>query len=145
MAEVVAVCIGEQRGGAKQPVEKAYLRRDHGLEGDAHAGPGRRQVALLDWGRVEELRQDGINARPGDFAENIDLKGIDFNQLRKGVILQIGPSVLEITERGKPEWRPGDYSFQGTALTAREGVFGRVLKGGWVKRGAGARIQKKGS
>ena len=139
--KVVAICVGKRRGEGKRPVAKAYLRKNRGVEGDAHAGAGGRQVALLDWRRVEALRARGINAEPGDFAENIDLEGINFAELEPGVILQLGPAILEITERGKSEWQEGDYSFRGIALTAREGVFGRVVRGGWVKKGDKVKIR----
>ena len=37
MAKVLAVCISEKKGEIKHPVEKAELKIDHGIVGDAHA------------------------------------------------------------------------------------------------------------
>lgn len=135
MAEIVAVCLGERRGRGKSPVGKAFLKKGWGMVGDAHAGPGRRQVALLEWERVRRFNEEGAEAGPGDFAENIDLKGIDFSRLKAGTVLEVGPARLKITEKGKPEWKEGDYSYRGTALTAKHGLFARVVRSGEIKKG----------
>ena len=37
-AEVLAVCISEKKGTEKKEIEKAVLKPDWGIEGDAHAG-----------------------------------------------------------------------------------------------------------
>ena len=62
---VIAVSIGTRRGAGKKPTEKAFFKKNHGPVGDAHAGPGPRQVALLDQERVREVRRKGIKASPG--------------------------------------------------------------------------------
>ncbi len=132
-AAVIAVSIGKRRGAGKRPAAEVFLKKDHGVRGDAHAGPGPRQVALLEWERVEEVRERGIAAAPGDFAENILVKGLDFSFLKPGSVLKVGEATLEITGRGKPEWRPGDYSFRGVALAARHAVFARVVESGLIR------------
>lgn len=55
MAEVVAVCISENKGERKKPVQSVELRVDHGIVGDAHAGDWHRQVSLL-WPRKASTR-----------------------------------------------------------------------------------------
>ena len=52
MAIVKAVCISEEKGTKKKPVERIQLRVDHGVVGDAHAGDWHRQVSLLCRGQV---------------------------------------------------------------------------------------------
>ncbi|HLA28821.1 MAG TPA: hypothetical protein VJZ49_13110 [Syntrophales bacterium] len=39
---------------------------------------------------------------------------------------------LRVVERGKPEHGPGDYSFHGVALLAKEGIFAEVIKSGYI-------------
>lgn len=40
MGSIVAVCVSTKKGVAKKPVGQAVLATQHGIEGDAHAGPG---------------------------------------------------------------------------------------------------------
>ena len=47
--EVVAVCISEKKGTAKQNIGSCNFIEDWGLEKDAHAGNWHRQVSLLSW------------------------------------------------------------------------------------------------
>jgi len=134
MGTVFAISVGAERG-PKKVVDRAFLRENHGVEGDCHAGPGSRQVSLIAWEDVVALRQNGINAKPGDFAENLAIEGIDFTEILPGSKLEVGTALLEISEIGKPEWEDGDYSFEGIALVARSGFFARVVRGGWIRPG----------
>ena len=47
MGKVLAICISQERGYQKHPVDRAYLEADWGIRGDAHAGHWHRQVSLL--------------------------------------------------------------------------------------------------
>ena len=132
---IIAVSIGDRRGRGKKPVKEIYLEEDHGALGDVHAGPGPRQVALLEWERLREAGEAGLAAGPGDFAENLLIKDLDFSTLEPGTVLKAGEATLAITGRGKPEWRPGDYSFQGEPLAARYGLFARVVESGTARPG----------
>ncbi len=46
--KIVSIAISKKKGTPKVQVEKASLLEDHGLEGDAHAGPWHRQVSFLE-------------------------------------------------------------------------------------------------
>ena len=48
MGTIAAICISEKKGVRKAACPMARFVENHGLEGDAHAGPGHRQVGLLD-------------------------------------------------------------------------------------------------
>ena len=45
---ILNVCVSTRKGTPKRSVDRVFLRRHHGLEGDAHAGIWHRQVSLLD-------------------------------------------------------------------------------------------------
>ena len=135
MGQVFAISIGSKKGASKRTVDRAYLRENHGIEGDCHAGAGHRQVSLLACEDVLALRTRGIEAKPGDFAENLLIEGMSLTGIQVGSKLQVGDTLLEITEIGKPEWKEGDYSFEGIALVARSGLFARVIEGGWIRTG----------
>ena len=77
MAHVLAVCISENKGERKKPVEAVELRENHGIVGDAHAGDWHRQVSLLAQESIDKMRALGLDVNAGDFAENITTSGID--------------------------------------------------------------------
>ncbi len=130
-----SVSIGKRKGEAKKPANRIMLIQDFGVDGDVHSGPGNRQVSLIALEDVQILREQGIHAETGDFAENITLSGMDLRKLVPGDRLFAGKALLEVTEIGKTEWKEGDYAYQGVPLVARKGVFARVLRGGVVKPG----------
>ena len=136
MNEVVAVCMSETRGVEKKPVEKAYFEVDWGLQGDAHAGHWHRQVSLLSADAVEEFNKKGGNVKPGDFGENLLVKGFDFRALPVGTLLRCGSVLLEMTQIGKDcHSHCAIYHRVGDCIMPRMGVFARVLEPGEIKVG----------
>lgn len=132
-----AISISERRGQLKGEVPQARLLRDHGLEGDAHAGAWDRQVTCLDWASVEEANAEhGLDAGPGDFAENILIEGIDLSPAAPGNRLLIGEgAILEVTRIGKED-RPSVVTEKfGMSLLPGEGLFCRVVEGGLIRKG----------
>ncbi|MBI1921447.1 MAG: MOSC domain-containing protein [Geobacter sp.] len=135
-ASVVAVCISEKKGERKKPVESVELRENHGIVGDAHAGEWHRQVSLLAAESIEKMRQMGLDVDSGDFAENITTKGIELPTLPVGTRLEIGATLLEVTQIGKEcHTRCAIYHQAGDCVMPKEGIFARVLRGGVVKPG----------
>lgn len=137
MAELVAVCTSEKKGMRKKNVGQGLLIEEHGLEGDAHAGPWHRQVSLLALESIEKMRQAGLDVNPGDFAENLTTSGIELYTLPVGTKLKIGGEVLgEVTQIGKEcHTRCAIYYQAGDCVMPKEGIFIRVLHGGGVKVG----------
>ena len=45
MAKIAAICISDVRGIQKHEIPEAFLKKDWGIEGDAHAGNWHRQVS----------------------------------------------------------------------------------------------------
>ena len=135
-ANVVAVCISEKKGERKKPVESVELRENHGIVGDAHAGEWHRQVSLLAKESIEKMRKMGLDVDSGDFAENITTQGIDLPALPIGTRLEIGETLLEVTQIGKEcHTRCAIYHQAGDCVMPKEGIFARVLRGGVVKAG----------
>jgi len=123
-------------------VEEAYLIQDYGLEGDAHAGSGHREVSFLGAENIEKARNQGLDVTFGDFAENIATSGIDWGKVSIGTRLKLGDSaVVEITQIGKEcHNRCAIYYMAGDCIMPREGIFARVLKGGKIRCGDVVRI-----
>ena len=75
MAEIIAVCISDRKGIRKHPVPSLELRVGQGILGDAHAGNWHRQVSLLAQESIDTMINLGLKLSPGDFAENIVVRG----------------------------------------------------------------------
>jgi MOSC domain-containing protein YiiM len=141
MASVVAVCISENKGERKKPVEVVELRENHGIVGDAHAGEWHRQVSLLAQESIDKMRALGLDVTAGDFAENITTAGIDLVSLPIGARLQIGETLLEVTQIGKEcHTRCAIFYQVGDCVMPKEGIFVKVITGGVVKPGDGIEI-----
>ena len=132
---ILSINISISKGVQKTPVNKAVLRPDHGIEGDAHAGTWHRQVSLLANEDIETMRGKGIEIRCGDFAENITTEGIELAALPVGTRLQLGEVVLEVTQIGK-ECHHGCAIYQavGDCVMPRQGIFAKVIRGGTISR-----------
>jgi len=133
---VVAVCISSSKGERKTPVAAVELREEHGIVGDAHAGPWHRQVSLLARESIDKMRALGLDVTTGDFAENLTTEGVDLLALPIGTRLSVGNAELEITQIGKEcHTRCAIYHQAGDCVMPKEGIFARVLRGGMVKPG----------
>jgi MOSC domain-containing protein YiiM len=134
---IVSIAISRKKGTRKTCVDEAVLIEDHGLDGDAHAGPGDRQVSFLAAESIEKVRTEGLDVTFGDFAENIATEGIDWLNMPVGTVLQIGREALvAITRIGKECHKKCAIYYQaGDCIMPREGVFARVLKGGVIRLG----------
>ncbi|MEK7369132.1 MAG: MOSC domain-containing protein [Planctomycetota bacterium] len=137
VGRVVAVCISEKKGTQKEDVGEVKLIKDYGAEGDAHAGPGHRQVSLLALESANVMKEKGLDIDSGDFGENIVTEGLELKRLRLGTRLKVGrDALLEITQIGKEcHDRCAIYYTAGDCIMPREGIFGVVQAGGIVRVG----------
>ncbi|WP_258358632.1 MOSC domain-containing protein [Moorella sulfitireducens] len=137
MGRIVAVCTSANKGERKKNIGRGMLIANHGLEGDAHAGPWHRQVSLLAMESIVKMQAKGLKVGPGDFAENLTTEGIDLVSLPVGTKLRIGDRVLaEVTQIGKEcHSRCAIYRQAGDCVMPREGIFVAVLEGGPVQVG----------
>ncbi len=133
---VVAISISAEKGMRKSNVNEATLIEDWGIEGDAHAGPGHRQVSFLALESIDTMRAKGLDVNPGDFAENIATEGLVVAVIEVGRRIAIGPTLIELTQIGKEcHSRCAIFEQAGDCVMPREGVFGRVVKGGTIRVG----------
>ncbi|MFL7813532.1 MAG: MOSC domain-containing protein, partial [Anaerolineales bacterium] len=156
---VLAVCLKEQPGLPKLPAEHITLVEGYGVEGDFHAGknirhrylarkdPARlnnRQVLLVDSVIQGHVQRQGINLQPGELGENILLDGVDLMAVEVGTLLEIGPTLIELTEVREPcSQLDGIYPGLHRAVEIQTaagvqpyaGMLGVILKGGEVQPG----------
>lgn len=135
-ATVEAVCVSEEKGTRKRPVDAIELVVGEGVSGDAHAGNWHRQVSLLPAEAVDELRDRLPDLAPGDFAENILTRGVDLKALPVGTVLRAGAAELVVTQIGKECHTACEIRrLTGRCAMPTEGIFCVVTRGGTVRAG----------
>jgi MOSC domain-containing protein YiiM len=132
--KIVSLAISKKKGTRKKPISSVRLIENHGIEGDAHAGPWHRQVSLLAMEDIHTMQAKGLDVNFGDFAENIATSGIDLPSLPIGCHLKLGDSVcLEITQIGKECHKKCAIYYQaGDCVMPKRGIFARVIAGGHI-------------
>jgi len=138
--KVVSVNTSRRKGVAKQEVPEIILVEGQGVRGDAHAGPGDRQVSLLareSYDRFYEKSQHKICLKNGAFGENMVTEGIVLHKLGLGTRLRIGDALVEVSKIGKECHAPCAIAkAAGECIMPKEGIFVRVVTGGAVGKGA---------
>ena len=110
---VVAVASNAKHEFSKPLKDEITLIKDHGVEGDAHAGHfiqhrylakktpllfNNRQVHLIASELFTELASSGFHVSPGELGENVTTEGLNLTYLPLGTCLRIGSSaVVELT------------------------------------------------
>lgn len=136
MGKIIAICTSDVRGVQKQPRDTAWLDKDWGIRGDAHAGHWHRQVSLLSAEEIAAFNEKGAGVQPGAFGENLVAEGIGLRRLPVGTLLGCGDAVLKITQIGKEcHSHCAIYQKMGDCIMPREGVFARVITGGQIAVG----------
>jgi len=143
MGRVEALCTSERKGERKTPQESVTFLPEHGIDGDAHAGPWHRQVSLLAAEDVETVRQAGLpDVAHGDFAENVVVSGVPLEALGLGSRIRLGDVLLSVTQIGKVcHTRCQVYAITGDCIMPRLGIFARVLEGGTIEPGAQVTVE----
>lgn len=110
--EGVVVSVGLNGGGVpKPPVDGAWAGR-LGLDGDGHTEPEtvhggpERALCLYAQEAIERVREDGHQAFPGAYGENVVVAGLDWASLRSGDRLAFGQGdtglLVELTRPATP-------------------------------------------
>nr|WP_240739575.1 MOSC domain-containing protein [Marinitoga lauensis] len=133
---VVSINISRKKGVVKEPIERAEIKENWGIVGDAHAGNWHRQISMLSEESIDKMRKYGYELKYGDFAENITIKNGEIYKLPIGTKVKIGNTLLEITQIGKECHTSCAISQTiGKCVMPLEGIFLKVLKGGEIKVG----------
>ncbi|CAL7960292.1 molybdopterin adenylyltransferase [Gammaproteobacteria bacterium] len=132
---IVSTNLSTKKGEQKSPVQGIVIDKN-GVVGDAHAGPGMRQVSILGQESLDRFNsRTGKNIQAGAFGENLTISGIDLCGIAVLDRLKIGKAVLEITQIGKK--CHGNvcaiYREVGQCAMPKEGVFARVISGGKIQ------------
>ncbi len=132
--------IGPGRGAPIEPRDRVTLVERHGIEGDRHAGRGkRRHVTIVQWEHLPViaavLGREAVE--PGELRRNIAVSGINVHALQKRRF-RLGDALLEGTGYCDPcelmdtSIGPGGLD----AMAGHGGITAKVLEGGEVTLGA---------
>lgn len=135
--EIVSVNLSEKTGTIKHPVGAVQIDAN-GVVGDAHAGPWHRQMSLLSQELIDEFSAAMERpTKPGEFAENITLRGIDLREVAPLDRFRLGEVELEVTQIGKECHGDACAIFRevGACVMPKDGLFARVLHGGSLRAG----------
>lgn len=142
---VIKFATSKQKGTSKQARDSVVFVRGFGIEGDAHAGDGTRQVSLLSFEDIREMEgRMGRSLGFGRFGENIIVEGLGLTGVRPKDLLSLGDAVvLEVTEIGKEcHFGCEIRRITGDCIMPSRGVFSRVLFGGKANKGDSIRMLK---
>ena len=134
---VISVNVSQAKGTIKLPTPMITLD-GRGVVGDAHAGVWHRQVSVLGQESIDSfVAKTARQTKPGEFAENITLSGIDLTKV--GILdeLRIGEVQLQVSQIGKECHGDKCTIFRevGQCVMPKEGIFCRVVAGGEIRPG----------
>lgn len=135
MITIKSINVSEKKGTAKKPIDSVFVSFE-GMDDDAHAGPGIRQISLLAAERMDQFKQEnGIEVNSGDFGENITTTGYDLSKLQLLDLLQHNQVVLQVTQIGKSchGKECSIFTQVGKCVMPTEGIFCRVVLQGDLK------------
>ena len=95
---IESVLYAPEKGKPRRKISSIIVRPDWGIQGDAYAGPGDRQLLLF----YSDARQGVDSAEEAGlcyprFRENLLVAGLDPGSLRPGDRVRIGEAILKIT------------------------------------------------
>lgn len=136
---IISLNISEEKGTIKTPRESVVVN-EFGIIGDAHRGRWHRQISFLAQEDIDNFSAKDANGRnflPGEFAENITTKGIDFRKVAILDRIKIGEVELEVSQIGKMCHGDGCaiYVEVGKCVMPKSGIFTRVINGGKITKG----------
>ncbi|MEO1257815.1 MAG: MOSC domain-containing protein [Bacteroidota bacterium] len=167
MPKILAVHKSATHTLNKYPQTKINLLKGLGVDGDAHQGktvkhrsrvkadptqPNLRQVHLIHFELLKELKTKGFSVLPGEMGENITTQGIELLSLSKGTKLKLGETaIIEITGLRNPcvqleGIQKGlmkavlDKDADGN-LVRKAGIMAVVQEGGEIKPGDNIQIE----
>jgi MOSC domain-containing protein YiiM len=135
--KVVSVNVSTKKGTPKESVNEIIVKPEYGIVGDAHAGPGIRQISLLAKESHDKFQpMTDVCLKNGIFGENITTEGMILPILKLGTRFNIGTATLEVSKIGKECHAPCSIGKTvGKCIMPKECIFVIVIKEGIIKPG----------
>jgi len=128
-AKVLSIKLSIDKGNRIE-VKEGVLLENHGLEGDAYAKPGDREVCLMSKKTTDRLSNYGEGLCIERFIETI-LIDLDSDLISVGDVLMLGEAEVLITKKGKRCFPECTLIKQKCPLMT-EALFGKVIKSGKI-------------
>jgi len=144
MGKIQSLNVSETKGVQKTPVDSVELVNDFGIKGDAHGGKWHRQVSLLALESIQKMKDQGLDVKSGDFAENITTEGIELTSINIGDKVIINGVELIISQLGKIcHHKCAVFYAAGDCVMPREGIFAVVRGDSKVSVGDDVELKRK--
>ena len=133
--KIVSINISNKKGIAKYAIANCIVD-NNGIVKDSHAGNWHRQISILPIEVIDKFASmKKTTIRPGEFAENITISGINCKNIFLFDKFIIGSVVLEVTQIGKECHGDTCEIFRrlGKCIMPYKGIFCKVLKGGYIE------------
>jgi MOSC domain-containing protein YiiM len=130
----------------RKPLHEAKLIADHGIEGDRKAGHNKkRQLNIVSYEWLEELRPLGYRTEPGEFGEQIIVKGLRLDGMEAGDRLHLGAAALvELTVKRTGCMRlEAAQGLSNNAFGNLVGWMARVINSGTIRVGDNVEMQSR--
>ena len=142
--KILEITCSEKKGAPKKRLAIANVIQDFGLEGDLHAGKEGRQVSFMGIETFRVIREsEGKGYCTNKFVANITTENIELWKLTVGTELQIGETIMVVTQVGKECFRGCPLREQeGSCIMLNQVVFADVRRGGKLAIGDTIKIIK---
>lgn len=125
-------------------LDEARLVAGYGIEGDLKGGHPDRQLNIMSYETLTNLRAQGFRTEPGQMGEQIVLHRLDVNSLAPGTRLAVGSSaVIEVVKARTGCEHFSQIQGKPASLAAGQmGVMARVIAGGLIRAGDPVQVLK---
>ena len=132
MGIVLSIQVAPVKGIEKREIQQVKALKNWGLENDAHAGTGDRQVSIFPIEALDKVPLEmKTEVATGLYSENITISGIPLEQLSVNRQIRIGDeAIIQIKHIGKEVYKEHNRSY----IISRDGRFGVVLRDGIIKK-----------
>ena len=132
MGIVLSIQVAPVKGIEKREIQQVKALKNWGLENDAHAGTGDRQVSIFPIEALDKVPlEKQIEVNTGLYTENITIAGIPLEQLSVNRQIRIcDDTIIQIKHIGKEVYKEHNRSY----IISRDGRFGVVLRDGIIKK-----------
>ena len=120
------------------PIDEANLIAEHGIEGDRKAGRNpKRHLNIMMRETLDSLAGCGFKTAPGEMGEQIQIQGVDIENLAPGTMLKIGQSA--VVRLNKPRtgciWLEHIQGQPCESTVGKLGIMASVIESGVIRAG----------
>ena len=125
------------------PIDEAQLIGGHGIEGDRKAGRNpKRHLNIMMRETLDSLAGCGFKTAPGEMGEQLQIEGIDIENMPPGTLLRLGETA--IVRLNKPRtgcvWLEHIQGQDCSSTEGKLGIMASVIESGMIRPGDEVRV-----